>query len=61
MFILAYFMLFLWSITSLLYALIKQHEVGINTFTVLTPYLWITVHSYMIDPFNIYYILIGIL
>lgn len=41
----AYFILFLWSVTALLYALIKRHEIAIETFIILAPNLWIMLNN----------------
>ena len=45
LFPIVYFILFLWSIVSLLYALIKRHEIAIEAFIILAPNLWIMVNN----------------
>jgi len=47
MFPVLYFILFLWSITSLLYALIKRDERAIEAFVIMTPLFYISVGDYV--------------
>lgn len=49
----AYFILFLWSVTSLLYALIKRHEIAIETFIILAPNLWIMLNN-ILNSYHFY-------
>jgi hypothetical protein len=46
--------LFLWSIVSLIYALIKRHQEGIQAFVILVPNLGIMV-SNIIRSWNFFY------
>lgn len=41
------FILLLWGITSLLYALIKQHQDGIIAFVILTPNVYISLSNFV--------------
>jgi len=55
MFPIIYFILFLWSITSLLYALIKRDETAIETFVILIPILYITLSDLIFQSASVIY------
>lgn len=40
-----YLILFLWSVASLMYALIKRHQTAIEAFSILIPNLWIMLNN----------------
>jgi len=49
-----YFILFLWSIISFLYALIKRDETAIEVFIILIAFLYITLSNIMKSDYMIY-------
>jgi hypothetical protein len=51
-----YLILFIWSITSLLYALIKRNETALETFAILVPLLYITISNILSNSYSIVYL-----
>jgi hypothetical protein len=49
-----YFILFLWSVISFLYALIKRDETAIEVFIILIAFLYITLSNIMKSDYMIY-------